>query len=90
MAVANVASLHGDERWFEDPKTFRIDRFMDGVDHSSHLFIFGKGANMVSLVSCGLMGDSLADSLRVCVAVRREADGQLHHENAGDLDASAL
>ena len=28
MAVANVASLHGDERWFEDPKTFRIDLFM--------------------------------------------------------------
>ena len=50
--AANVVGLHWDDRWFEDPGKFRIDRFLDTeVDRTRYLSMFGRGMHVVRIES---------------------------------------
>ena len=49
VVVANVRAMHWDARLFDDPGTFRVDRFLDKeTDRSRYLSIFGRGKYTVS------------------------------------------
>ncbi|KAF7799204.1 hypothetical protein EIP86_010435 [Pleurotus ostreatoroseus] len=45
QTVANIAGVHWDGSKFEDPLSFRIDRFLDDK-LTPHLYIFGKGQHI--------------------------------------------
>lgn len=51
IVTANVLGMHWNERFFDDPSSFRIDRFVDlELNKSRHLSLFGHGTHMVRIV----------------------------------------
>lgn len=48
IVVANITGMHWDEQWFEDPLSFRVDRFFDvTAEQKRYLSIFGRGTYTV-------------------------------------------
>lgn len=50
MIMANVAAVHTDERYFENPETFRVDRFMGTERKKSSHWGFGGGTHLASSI----------------------------------------
>ncbi|PSS31013.1 hypothetical protein PHLCEN_2v2459 [Hermanssonia centrifuga] len=55
--VVDIPAIHGNEEYFPDAESFRVDRFLDG-ESTKYLYVWGKGEHMVGL----LLKDGLSQS----------------------------